>query len=95
MEEVYYILTKRDLCKMGYALTVRNSIDYPCQTERAGCSWLEAFLKRHKVLLSVRRSTGTSFARVLGCNKENVQEFFDMLEAQYETKSFIHTESTM
>lgn len=88
MEGVYYGLTNRDLCKMAYALVVRNGIDHPFQNETAGRSWLDAFLKRHKALLSVRRPTGTSFSRALGFNKENVQEFFDMLEAQYEAKKF-------
>jgi hypothetical protein len=35
-----------------------------------------------------RRPTGTSFARVLGFNKENVTEFFNNLEALYEKHNF-------
>jgi hypothetical protein len=45
-------------------------------------------LRRHNDQLSMRRPTGTSFARVLGFNKENVTEFFNNLEALHEKHNF-------
>ncbi|KAJ4449820.1 hypothetical protein ANN_01226 [Periplaneta americana] len=48
------------------------------------CSRESLFLERHSNILSIRRPCGTSFARALGFNKENVDKFFQMLEAEYD-----------
>lgn len=88
MEGQFYGLTKKDLCRMAYLLAIRNGIEHPFKNEIAGRSWVDAFLRRHHNLLSIRRPTGTSFARALGFNRENVTQFFDNLEAEYEKHQF-------
>lgn len=88
MEAQFYGLTKKDLCRMAYTLAIRNDIKHPFKNGIAGRSWLDAFLKRYKEQLSMRRPTGTSFARALGFNKENVTEFFNNLEVLYEKHNF-------
>lgn len=41
----------------------------------AGRAWLDLFMKRHKDRLSIGKPTGTSAARSVGLNKENVSMF--------------------
>jgi hypothetical protein len=60
-------LTPPDLRCMAYQLAKRNNIHYAAL---AGRAWLDLFLKRHTEL-SVRKPTGTSFARSCGFNKES------------------------
>lgn len=88
MEAQFYGLTKKDLCRMAYTMVIRNNIKHPFKNGIAGRSWLDAFLCRHKEQLSMRRPAGTSFARALGFNKENVTDFFNHLEALYEKHNF-------
>lgn len=88
MESKFYGLTRRDVRQMAYTLATRNNIDNPFKREIAGRSWLDSFLHRHRNTLSTRRPTGTSFARALGFNKENIKEFFDNLEREYEKHNF-------
>ncbi|CAH1973720.1 unnamed protein product [Acanthoscelides obtectus] len=48
-----------------------------------GRAWLDHFLKRYKLQLSLRKPTGTSYARVQGFNPAAINKFFDILEAEY------------
>ena len=83
MEEKFYGLTRGDLQRMAYALCTRNGLPHPFTSSAAGRAWLDLFLERHKNLLSIRRPCGTSFARALGFNRENVEKFFQILETEY------------
>lgn len=88
MESQFYGLTRKDLCRMAYTLAIKNKIKNPFKNGIAGRTWLDTFLRRHKNVLSPRRPTGTSFARALGFNKENIKIFFDNLEVQYEKHNY-------
>lgn len=89
MESTFFGLTRRDLRRMAYQLAERNGIKHPFgQLNMAGRAWLDLFLKRHKGRLSMRKPTGTSFARAVGFNKANVSMFFDNLESAFEKHSY-------
>lgn len=88
MEAKFYGLTREDIRIMAYTLAVQNGLQHPFKKEIAGRSWLDAFLRRHRETLSIRKPTGTSFARVLGFNTENVSRFYDNLEIEYNTHNF-------
>lgn len=82
MESKFYGLTMIDLRRMAYQLAIRNKIKHPFSSSGlAGRAWIDLFLKRHPTL-SVRKPTGTSFARAAGFCKERVDGFFDLLEKQ-------------
>ncbi|KAJ8867520.1 hypothetical protein PR048_031322 [Dryococelus australis] len=49
-------------------------------SREAGKDWLYGFLRRHKDTRSIRKPTGTSFARAMGFTKEAVEICFDLLE---------------
>ncbi|CAH1991661.1 unnamed protein product [Acanthoscelides obtectus] len=84
MEALYYRLSRKDIRKLAYTSAIKNGIENPFKNG----SWLDGFLTRHKKMLSLRTPTGTSFARALGFNKANVEEFFNNLETQYKAKNF-------
>ncbi|KAG5895983.1 hypothetical protein JTB14_005092 [Gonioctena quinquepunctata] len=71
---------------MAYQLVVRNN-PFGDKSE-AGRAWLDYFLQRHKETLSIRKPTGTSYACANGFNVESVNTFFDMLEKEYDRKTF-------
>lgn len=73
---------------MAYKLVVQNVKDNPFSKEIAGRSWLDGFLRPHKEILSLRKPTGTSFARALGFNAENASRFFDNLKQEYNKYNF-------
>lgn len=89
MESKYYGLTRRDVKVMAFQLAVRNNVKHPFGAkEEAGRAWLDHFLCRHKDRLSIRKPTGTSISRANGFNKESINNFFDLLEAEYEKHKF-------
>lgn len=90
MEESFFGLTRRDVCNIAFQLARKNNIPHPFSLLRksAGKDWLHHFRMRHKNVLSLRRPTGTSYARALGFNKENVDKFFDLLETLMETHNY-------
>lgn len=84
MESKFHGLTRNDVRRMAYMLARRNQLENPFgNAGMAGKKWLKLFLKRHKDKLSVRRPTGTSFARAFGFSKEKVDTFFELLEDVY------------
>ncbi|KAL0858570.1 hypothetical protein ABMA27_012420 [Loxostege sticticalis] len=89
MESKFHGLTRSDLRRMAYMLAKRNNLPNPFQESGlAGKTWLRLFLKRHKDKLSVRKPTGTSFARAFGFNKDNVNNFFQLLDEIYEKNKY-------
>ncbi|XP_052756496.1 uncharacterized protein LOC128201961 [Galleria mellonella] len=84
MDSKFHGLTRNDVRRMAYMLARRNQLENSFgKTGMAGKKWLKLFLKRHKKKLSVRRPTGTSFARAFGFSKEKMDSFFDLLEGVY------------
>lgn len=81
MEASAFGLTRSDLKTLAYQLAEKNKLDHNFSKDKqsAGKTWLRLFLKRHPDL-SYRRPTGTSIARLKGFNRENVDEFFKLLE---------------
>lgn len=88
MEQKFFGCTSGDLRRMAYQLSVRNGLQISFKSNEAGRAWVDLFLKRHKGRLSLRKTCGTSFARALGFNKENVQNFFTVLEEAYDKHKF-------
>ncbi|CAH1992741.1 unnamed protein product [Acanthoscelides obtectus] len=65
MESKFYGLSQSDLRKMAYELAAKNNIPNPFTNQAAGRYWLKGFLQRKKTL-TVRKPTGTSYARAHG-----------------------------
>lgn len=84
MEQKFHGCTIRDLQKMAYALASRNGVSTPFKNNQAGRTLADLFLNRHKNKLSLRKPCGTSYSRALGFNKENVKNFFDILDSVFD-----------
>lgn len=83
-EESLFGLTITDVRKLAYDLMEANShlIKNPFfgnKNKLAGKNWYYRFMSRHPKL-SLRQPENTSIARCKGFNRENVCEFFDLLE---------------
>ena len=88
MEQRFFGCTIVDLHRIAYQLALKNGLQHTFTSESAGPSWADAFLERHKDLLSLRNPCGTSFARALGFNREIVGRFFELLESVYEKHNY-------
>lgn len=88
MEQKFFGCTRSDVKRMAYQLATLNGLPHPFNSTEAGRSWVDLFLERHKDVLSLRKPCGTSFSRALGFNKENVQTFFDILDAEYDEHKY-------
>lgn len=88
MESKFFGFTLGDLRRMAFQLAARNGLNRPCKDRQARRFWVDLFLQRHKIELSLRKLCGTSFSRALGFNKETVAIFFNLLEAVYEKHKF-------
>ncbi|GBP55030.1 Tigger transposable element-derived protein 1 [Eumeta japonica] len=87
MEAKYYGLTRMDVRRMVYQLASKNNLPNHFKNEVAGRAWLDLFLRRHKEV-SVRKPTGTSYARVQGFNRFAVKTFFDILGAELQKRHY-------
>ncbi|CAH2016527.1 unnamed protein product, partial [Acanthoscelides obtectus] len=88
MEDKLYGLTQMDMRRIAYQLAIRNNLSNPFKDEKAGRYWLKGFLSRHRQILSMRKPSGTSFARASGFTKERMNEFYDNLDKIYDEKKF-------
>ena len=89
MEVRFYGLRRMDLRRMAYQVAHKNNIQHPFgKCEVAGRAWLDLFLARHKDKLSIRKPTGTSFARAAGFNRDSVAHFFNILEGEFEKNNY-------
>lgn len=88
MDNRFFGLTRTDVRRMAYQLASANGIQlqFSEHLRQAGRKWFKAFLRRHPNL-SIRKSTGISFARTVGFNKESVN-MLDLLEADMEKHNF-------
>jgi hypothetical protein len=90
MEAKFCGPTRLDLRRMAYELSKRNNTRHTfgkgAHGALVGRACLKSFLKRHKEL-SIRKPTGTSFARSSGFNKEYVDHFFNIIE-EFQTQNY-------
>ncbi|XP_033225515.1 uncharacterized protein LOC117178270 [Belonocnema kinseyi] len=88
MESKFYRLTRRDLEYMAHQLAEANNVPNPFRDQKAGKNWFYGFMRRHSDKLSLRKPTGTSFARAYDFTRLNVETFYDNLENVYEKHRF-------
>lgn len=89
MDERYFGLTITDLRRLAYEYAQANKIEnrFDSGCKMAGRDWVESFLKRHPDL-TLRQSTATSLARVIGFNKVQVDRFYQNLKEIYDRHKF-------
>lgn len=89
MESKFHGLTRNDIRRMAYQLCTKNNIPYPFSNgESAGRAWFDHFMARHKGTLSILKPSATSFSRANGFNRQAVDSFFDLLEAEFKKHNF-------
>jgi hypothetical protein len=75
-------VSTKDVRKLAYDFLKSNSyltIHFNKKTQVAGKKWYYLFVKRHPEL-NLRQPQNVSVARSKGLNKENISQFFDVLE---------------
>lgn len=84
MESKFYGLTRAYVRRIAYQLCVKNGVKHPfTDPGLAGRAWFDHFMNRHKHVLTILKPTATSLSRANGFNAEAVNQFFDILEAEY------------
>ncbi|KAB0802688.1 hypothetical protein PPYR_04874 [Photinus pyralis] len=79
--KMYFGLSTKEVRRLGYEFAIKNDIrvhDGWRENKMASADWLSAFLKRHPHL-SLRTPEATSLSRATSFNKENVNNFFDLI----------------
>ncbi|XP_037870942.1 uncharacterized protein LOC119629361 [Bombyx mori] len=79
--DIYFGLTKKDVMKLAYELTVKYNLSRPRTWDdngMAGEEWFRMFMKRNSEL-SVRAAQATSLSRATSFNRKNVDAFYDNL----------------
>ncbi|KAB0795100.1 hypothetical protein PPYR_11939 [Photinus pyralis] len=79
--KMYFCLSTKEVRRLGYEFAIKNNIrvhDGWRENKMASADWLSAFLKRHPHL-SLRTPEATSLSRATSFNKENVNNFFDLI----------------
>lgn len=84
MEKTFYGLTRNDVRRIAFQLAERNNIVHPFTNGLTGRAWFDHFMNRFKKRISIRKPTGTSYARALGFTRESVGIFFGILEDVYD-----------
>jgi hypothetical protein len=81
LEERLFGLTRKDLRRLAYEMAEINNLPHRCSHEKktADDKWYYGFIARHSVI-SLRQPEATSVARTPGFCKENVTEFFSVLD---------------
>jgi len=89
MSDLYFGITKQQLCKLAYEVAVKNGIKHNFNVEKktAGCDWFYGFMSRNSTL-SLRKPESTSIARVIGFRRSEVNRFYDNLSAVYQKEKF-------
>lgn len=81
LEKMFFGVTIKDVRKAAFVLADTNNIKHNFNKDKglAGKKWFYSFMRRHPTL-SLRQPESTSIARCKGFNRENVNNFFDILE---------------
>jgi len=89
MSDLYFGITKEQLCKLAYEVAVRNNIKHNFSLEKktAGNDWFQGFISRNRTL-SLRKPESTSIARVIGFRRSEVSRFYDNLSEVYAKELF-------
>lgn len=89
MEEKFYGLRSSDIRRLAWQLALRNNLKHPFSEDsgKAGKKWLKNFLRRHPTI-TFRKPQAISISRVKGFCKENVNDFFNILEEALKTVKF-------
>ena len=67
LSNLYFGITKDQLCKLAYELAWKNGIRHPFNVDKrkAGDDWFNGFIARNNTL-SLRKPENTSITRVIG-----------------------------
>lgn len=89
MDNRYFGLSMKDLRRLAFQFAQIQGIKNPFNSNDmcAGRKWFKNFLRRNSEL-SMRSAQGTSVARIKGFNKKSVEDFFSILEAEYEKHNY-------
>lgn len=90
MESRLFGLTSRDVRSLAFQLAERNKLEHTFNKETglAGKDWFRGFMHRHPNL-AIRSPEPTSAARARSFNRENVDQFFKLLENLMDTHHFM------
>ncbi|XP_025831091.1 uncharacterized protein LOC108740166 [Agrilus planipennis] len=79
-------LTIRDVRRLAFDLAEKNSIPHQFNKEKraAGKKWYYNFMRRNENL-SLRQPESTTLNLIKGFNKQNITEFFDLLQKLCDT----------
>lgn len=89
MESKFYGLTRADVRRLAFQLCERNGVQHPFSKDGiAGRAWFDHFMNRHKDVLSLLKPTATSFSRAYNFNQGAVNEFSNILEAEFERHQY-------
>jgi len=82
-------MTQQQVCSFAYDLADSNNIEHNFDNslKRAGRDWFDGFVRRHPNL-SIRSAEATSLGRLIGFNRPQVNQFFDVLASVYGNYSF-------
>lgn len=91
LEKVEFAPDCKDVKELVYQFAEKLKMKYRfCNTSMpAGNVWLSGFLRRNPEL-SIRKSEGLSLARAHGMNRNDVQEFFNILLKIYEENDLLN-----
>lgn len=89
LERVGFAPERKDVKEMAFQLAKKLNIKNPFseESELAGNVWFTGFMERNPEL-SQRKSEGLSLSRAYGVNREDVKDFFNLLETIYEEHDF-------
>ena len=89
LSDMYFGITKDQLCKLAYELAWKNGIKHSFNVDKqsAGDDWFKGFIVRNPSI-SLRKPESTSIARVIGFRRSEVDRFFENLAQVYAKEKF-------
>lgn len=81
MEKQFFGFKINDIRKLDYDIAEKYSLNHSFNWEKqiAGKKWFHSFMKRNPTL-TLKQPEATSTARAKGFHRQNVMDFFDILE---------------
>jgi DDE superfamily endonuclease/helix-turn-helix, Psq domain len=85
LSDLYFGITKEQMCKLAYELAWKNGIRHVFNVDKqsAGDDWFQGFIERNPTI-SLRKPESTSIARVIGFRRSEVSRFFENLAQVFE-----------